>query len=406
MMILWWTLAALLTVALVFVFYPWLRRASGSTGGDQQQANVALYREHLAELEGQLQRGEIDAGQMVRLKDELERTLLLESGNEPIVRAEKTRGGWLIWALVAIIPLAAFGIYRQLGSSQDLAIVSLLEEATELRQPGDEPRLVAVRRDLLSRIGERLERDEDNFYYWVLTARLRNDEQDYPGALEAYRRAEPLSPQDVTLLEEYLQTAFLVAGGKPSEEMAGLVKRILELSPNNLPVLGLSGRLAMEGGDYQRAITDWRRVLAELPAEHETARMLAAEIERARAALLASGGQEVGPALQIQVNLSPELELKSDDLLFVIARLPGQAGPPLAVKRLPIESLPLQVDLDDSNLMLPGSSFANVEQVELVARISRSGTPQAQPGDLQGSVSATAVGSGAVTDILIDQVVE
>ena len=410
---LWWALAALAALALLFVCYPFVRRRSSVQESQQEvsesQANVALFREHLEELELQRERGDIDARQLAALKIELERTLLAESavGSE-VTLGTKGRGNWLVWVLVVIMPLAAFGLYRHFGASQDLAIIELLEQTALMRQQGETAKANQLRGDLLGRIGHRLERDPENYYYWVLTARLNTDQQDYMAALNAYRRALPLAPQDITLLQEYLQVALMMAKGKPTEEVNGLVDRILTLSPNNLPVLGLSGRLAFEAGDYQRAIGDWRRVLQSLPAEHESAKLLQAELARARAALGEIDDESFTDPVTVkaQIALAAELTVKPDDTLFVIARRPGQAGPPLAVVRVVVQALPLLVELTDANMMLPGSSFTNVTEVELTARLTSSGIPQAQPGDRQGQVTSVVVNGGTVTDILIDQVID
>lgn len=411
-----WGALALALLALLFVVYPLLRRPAGGKEAGQTDSNVALFDEHLRELQQQQDRGEINAEQFAELRRELERTLLNESTNESGTEANRgirqRQGGWLIWALLFVVPASAVMLYQQLGASQDLTIIDQLTEVSELRQGGDEAAATRKRAALMTQIDERLAEQPDNFYYWVIRARLATDQQDYLSALNAYRSALPLSPQDVTLMEEYLQVAFLVAGGKPTQEINALVQRILTLSPDNMPVLGLSGRLAYEAGDYARAVTDWQKVLRLLPPEHQTAQLIQQELAVAKQALAEGGNQAAdqrqGPAatIDVVVELANELTFNTGDTLFVIARRIDQPGPPLAVKRLSATAFPLQLTLTDSDLMLPGGSLGDEAQLQLVARLSSSGAPMPQPGDREGRVAKVDVSADLVTNIEIDHLIE
>ena len=110
-------------------------------------------------------------------------------------------------------------------------------------------------------------------------------------------------------------------------------------------------------------------------------------------ALVPDGASVPGLAQRVNPNM----------VLFLFARTPGAAGPPLAVVRHVAGELPLSVNLGQDNVMLANTVLADHDELQLVARISQSGSPGAQPGDLFGEV-LYRTGSGAV-DLLIDQVV-
>ena len=59
-------------------------------------------------------------------------------------------------------------------------------------------------------------------------------------------------------------------------------------------------------------------------------------------------------------------------------------GPPLAVQRHSSSDLPLTVELSERDAMIAARTIATVPRVQVVARLSRSGTPQAQSGDFYG----------------------
>jgi cytochrome c-type biogenesis protein CcmH len=56
--------------------------------------------------------------------------------------------------------------------------------------------------------------------------------------------------------------------------------------------------------------------------------------------------------------------------------------------------------------MMPQMKLSNFDQVTVGARISLSGNPIAQTGDLSGEVSPVAVQPNAAVDIVIDSAVQ
>ncbi|MDM3870250.1 c-type cytochrome biogenesis protein CcmI [Porticoccus sp. W117] len=403
---LWWPLAALVVLALLFVCFPLLRPTKNGPQVQQSRANAELFQEHLAELESQHQQGQIDDAELAALRAELERSLLVESQNSGSQAASKAgKPLWLMLSLVVALPVVALWLYLELGASDDLTIVDQLERSSLMQSQGH-PEALPMRANVLERIEQRLLDQPDNFYYWVLSGRLNTEQEQLNKALAAYRRADELSGgQDITLMREYLQVAFALRDQVELAELKSLTSRILQQVPDNLAVLGLNGRIAFEEGDFPTAVRDWRKVLQALPPQHATAQQLKAELAKAEAGLTPEQRQEQSKGqLQLVIKLAPELELKPNATLFVIARPAGQtAGPPLAVKRILNANLPVEVILDDSNLMLPDTSLSQAGVVTVTARISYSGGVKGQSGDLQGQQLKIPVGTGKPAHVLIDR---
>jgi len=61
------------------------------------------------------------------------------------------------------------------------------------------------------------------------------------------------------------------------------------------------------------------------------------------------------------------------------------------------------VELTPQDSMLPGHSFTKGQLVEVVARVSKSGSPGESSGDLFG-LAAHKVGEGGVVDIQVEHV--
>jgi len=80
----------------------------------------------------------------------------------------------------------------------------------------------------------------------------------------------------------------------------------------------------------------------------------------------------------------------------------GTQGLPVAAVRANASKLPLECKLDNSAAINFGNTLSQHKQVMLVARVSKSGNPMAQPGDLEGTLAAVKVGATGVK-IMIDQ---
>lgn len=78
---------------------------------------------------------------------------------------------------------------------------------------------------------------------------------------------------------------------------------------------------------------------------------------------------------------------------------------PLAVVRQPAVDFPVEFTLDDSHAMAPGLQLSQFSSVNVVARISRHGSAESQPGDLEGHLDSVALGSRDL-QLVIDHRVE
>jgi cytochrome c-type biogenesis protein CcmH len=91
-----------------------------------------------------------------------------------------------------------------------------------------------------------------------------------------------------------------------------------------------------------------------------------------------------------------------DSVVFIIARVPNQPGPPVAAVRKRLSELPATVSISDSDAMIEGRVPSGFAQLEIVARVSLGGQPVAQSGDWFGqqTIETAAI---ETTQIVIDQ---
>jgi cytochrome c-type biogenesis protein CcmH len=90
------------------------------------------------------------------------------------------------------------------------------------------------------------------------------------------------------------------------------------------------------------------------------------------------------PSVKISVSLADQFKTQvvSDNVVFIYAKAASGPPMPLAVKRLAVSDLPVMVELSDADAMMPSMMLSSFEDIIIGARVSKSGNPVAQPGDL------------------------
>ncbi len=121
----------------------------------------------------------------------------------------------------------------------------------------------------------------------------------------------------------------------------------------------------------------------------------------------AQAAETNGPTIKLNVTLGAgrsAQQLGPNAQLFIFARAP-EGGPPLAAVRRPASAVPGEFTLSAANSMIPGRTIANYPEVTVVARLSASGQPTEQPGDLFAQ-AVVRPAEGAAVALVIDQVVQ
>ena len=210
-MTLWISIAVLTAASLLFLVWPLLR--SGRIDGTRAEYDLAVYRDQLAEVEGDLSRGQIGAEEAAAAKREIRRRVIDAEVNDTITGVAGRSP--VIAAAVALLILATSGgIYGFLGApgAEDQPLAErALREKTRLAEGGDiDARIVTLR--------DRLAENPDDFEGWWLLARSYGFQQRYGEAAEAYRRAVELSNDRPDVLSAYGEAITLANGNKVPQE--------------------------------------------------------------------------------------------------------------------------------------------------------------------------------------------
>jgi cytochrome c-type biogenesis protein CcmH len=266
--------------------------------------------------------------------------------------------------------------------------------------------------ELTENLRQRLEQDPGQIDGWVLLGRSYKSMQRFPEAVEALEKAAALEPDNPLVMVELVE-AQLFASGSPhlDDSMVASLQRAIELDPGQQKALWLLGLDSAQRGDDLAAIGFWERLLEHLdPAATVTASVqeqLTAARQRAGFPDVAPMPEESAPAAVegLRLRIDHDGQAPAGSVLFIIARTPGAAaGPPLAVRRLPQPSFPLETVLDDSHSMMGGGAALSAQaEVQVSARLSLTGRPQAGPGDWQSEPVVVAPNGAEPLTINLDQ---
>ena len=267
----------------------------------------------------------------------------------------------------------------------------------------DAPAVADTPAAMAAKLAKRLATDPDNLDGWLMLGRTYSALEQFPLAVRAYQRADRIAAGRnveaiIGMAESLLATDFDQLRGGAGR----LFERALVLEPNNPKALLYGAFAALSHGESATARDRFTRILAINPPPQIR------EIIQKQLSILDATGSEQGAAasearIDVHVTVDSKLHYKlgPNAALFVLARDPANPGPPFAAKRLPL-SFPLEVTLTAADAMLPSRRIAAGQALEVVARISMSGTPQSASGDPFGQVSYH-VGKDGRLNIVIDR---
>jgi len=412
---LWVGIAFLTLLAVAFVFLPFVRAkrmVQIETAEDRKEQNIEIFRERLSELEQEKAAGNLEESDFDTLKTELERNLLTD------VEVETQKSGSLqlttqalvtVTIMAMLVPVSGIGLYSVMGRSADLE-VALAQPADPFN--GQKPTLEQA----LAQLEKELEMNPDNPEGWFLLSTTYMNQGRYEEGAQGFKQILSILPDDApqyaSVSGQYAQALFFTNGSKITPEVRQQIDKTLAIEPLEITVLGLLGIDAYENQNYEAALEHW--LIALRNADGQTVESLRSGVKKARDQLVAQGKNvpEI-PELQIasismKVDISAEMkqQVKPEQVVFVFAREVG-GRMPLAAVKLSVADLPANVTLDDSMAMSPQAKLSSVPVVEVSARISLSGQPQASKGDLYGIITPVEVRGGSLPlSLVIDKVVE
>jgi cytochrome c-type biogenesis protein CcmH len=409
----WFLLAGLIAVAMLFVLVPvWRHRGevARSSLAIRMQKNREVFEQRQAELAVELQQNVIAPEEYTRLLAELQRAFLrdmeaLESHGK--TRSAFTGGKAALIGLALLIPVVSLWQYRTWGSADDLALPALL---SELGNAQDEAAQSQKLNELAAFLQERFERRPADIQNGYMLGTLYIELERFAEAALVLRQTadqmEP-SPDQATVLGQLAQAQYLLHDSMITPEVQAIIDEALAIDANQFAVMSILGIDAFLKQDVATALSYWRRQLSSaVPGSRD------AEALRERIATVESylpkdeAAVDASKQVTLTIDIAPELAAKVHDSMRLFVFVRSTAMPmPIIADNITVPEFPFTITLGNSKSMM-GMTLESAAELVAGARISTSGEAVAQSGDMQALSEPFVLAElSAPLELVIDEIV-
>jgi cytochrome c-type biogenesis protein CcmH len=267
-MILFWIIAGVLTLAAAVVLAAPLFDTRKFKSEDAFALEV--YRDQLAELTRDEQRGVLTADQARAAQIEIERRILaLDEGKR--FQPARPPSHRLTLAMAVILPLAGFGLYLMLGSPH-LPSQSAMERLAEERQRTS-PEVQALEAKVASA--------PSDAQSWIDLGRAYAGVERAKDAADSFAKAMALGRKEPDLLRQFAHAAILAEQGRVAVDARAALLRVLATDPTDPTARFFLALARAQNQDVEGALTDWLTLERELPAAAPLRALVTENIDKA-----------------------------------------------------------------------------------------------------------------------------
>jgi len=264
----WAALALMTAVAAALLLAP-LQRRSGEAA-PRTAYDREIYRDQLAEVERDAQRGLIGETEAAAARTEIGRRLLA-SADRPETPRKRFESIRTVIALAIAAPAAALALYLTLGAPQ-------LATRIASAPPSDLSSLAA-------QLAEKVQERPDDPRGWMLLGRTLRTLERFEEAANALGRAAALAPNDAGLAAEHGEMLSFAADGRITPESRDAFATALRIDPREPRARYYLGLADAQDGNARGALERWLALEADSPPDAPWRAMLAARITQLQSEL-------------------------------------------------------------------------------------------------------------------------
>ncbi|MEO5689358.1 MAG: hypothetical protein ABIR54_18515 [Burkholderiaceae bacterium] len=183
--------------------------------------------------------------------------------------ARPTRG--LVIGLATLVVVVTSAGYAWVGSPRLLPV-------TPDAPPGPGPSADAQ----VDEVQHRAEMRPTEANGWIQAGRAQAVLNHGQAAVDDYRRAAALRPNDANVLADLADMLAAVGNGSLEGEPIALVDKALSIDPNHVKALALKGSYAMTQRDFRTALTAWNQALKVAQPDDPVAQFLRTQLDSMR----------------------------------------------------------------------------------------------------------------------------
>jgi cytochrome c-type biogenesis protein CcmH len=263
-MLLWVGFAVLTAAVVAVLLRPLLAgeapdAASADVGeGAAKTAAGAVYRDQLAEIDAEAQRGLIGVGEAEAARVEIARRLLATAGTESARAAGAPAHGPLTavtMVLAVALPIAAIATYLTIGAPSQPGQPHASRAAPEGATPGVS--------QLVAQVEERLRANPEDGRGWDVIGPVYLRMGRYNDAANAYQRALRLIGESPERLAGLAESHVLASDGVVTEAARAAYMRLQELEPDRVTPRFWLAVAAEQDGRFDEALAAYAMLLRE-----------------------------------------------------------------------------------------------------------------------------------------------
>jgi len=238
---------------------------------DPAEFDLEVYRDQIAELERDRERGVLTQAEMEAARTEIARRMLAADARVKARAARRAaKGGGragnavnivLAVVLATVVPLGALFLYREVGQPgrPDMP----LSARSDVR--GDTPDASLSR--MIAELEEAAKTDPGNADTWMHLGFAYKQMQRFGESAEALRKAIALRPATPMLKSEYGESLVLAADGTVTPEARAAFETVLTDRPNDIRARHYLALADYQAGRTQAALDRWAALIAISPAD-------------------------------------------------------------------------------------------------------------------------------------------
>jgi len=270
-------------VAAVLLVSPLLRRARRPA--TRAEFDLAVFRDQLAEIERDTERGLLDPKQAEAARLEVERRILASADEAERAARPSGKGRWAVVAAATGAPIAAAIVYLMLGAAgmPDAPLASRPVSPDTAGGPSAEARLREQIPDLdaaLVRLEERLRREPDDQRGWLMLGRTYMVMERYNDAAAAFARANA-ADRDPQIATEEAEALILANGSTVPPSALKILNEVIAADPREPRARYYIALAKAQSGDLKGAAQEWTDLIALSPADAEWVPMVREQIAEA-----------------------------------------------------------------------------------------------------------------------------
>lgn len=306
-MMIWIILLAMTAAAVMAVLWPLSRHA---VAGQQADPNTRFYREQVAEIDRDCERGAMLPAEAEAARAEAARRLLrasqatgpaLTAVGEPALRRRRAASTLAL----SVVPILALAVYGALGSPH------ILEQQAEVTAAAPRSDLGAA----ISQIEAHLAKSPQDGRGWEVIAPvyLRMGRMD--DAIKAYEAALRHLGPDASRYANYGEALVIAKDGLVSKDAQTAFEKAVELDPSSAKARLYLARAAEQDGRIDKARADYTAILTASPSDAPWVPLVREQIARL--------DNRQAPAAP-----SPDNDAIAGMVASLAARLDAQGGSP------------------------------------------------------------------------------